>query len=149
MGVVIQTGLTGLETSLDMSRNRKSSHPVLLLVICYGLYLTFCSAVCPLACLPSYLPAASLASNLGTEHPLVMWIVAGAAAGLHVAESLYCLHLTWVRLNMRPTVVLLWTVNILLAGIFGLWVLLFPKAFLSISGVYCRIPASFCYNVPR
>ena len=49
----------------------------------------------------------------------VMWIVAGAAAGLHVAESLYCLHLTWVRLNMRPTVVLLWTVNILLAGIFG------------------------------
>ena len=23
----------------------------------------------------------------------VMWIVAGAAAGLHVAESLYCLHL--------------------------------------------------------
>ena len=39
-------------------------------VICYGLYLTLCSAACPLSCLPSYLPLASLASHLGTHHPL-------------------------------------------------------------------------------
>ena len=46
------------------------------------------------------------------------------------------------RLNTRATV--LWAGNILLAGIFGLWVLLWPAAFLKVATTYCRIPASFC-----
>jgi H+/gluconate symporter-like permease len=76
-----------------------------------------------------------------------MSILAGGAAVLHVMESLYTFYLTRFRLNMKPATVALWTINNLIAGTFGLWILLFPRAFLSISRVYCRIPASFCYNV--
>ena len=46
------------------------SQILLFPVICYGLYLTLCSAACPLSCLPSYLPLASLASHLGTHNHL-------------------------------------------------------------------------------
>merc|ERR1711990_358033 len=88
-------------TETNMSRNRKNTqsvpegddantttttvlnsgffvpvHPVLGIVICYGLYLTFCSALCPLQCLPSYLPLGSLASYLGTQYHLAMSILA-------------------------------------------------------------------------
>ena len=45
--------------------------------------------------------------------------MAGVAAGLHLLESLYTFYLTKVKLNMRPLVVFLWTLNVLLAGIFG------------------------------
>ena len=47
-----------------------------------------------------------------------MSILAGVALGLHLLEALYTFHLTKTRLNMRPTVVFLWTLNVLLAGIF-------------------------------
>ena len=48
-----------------------------------------------------------------------MSILAGVAAGLHVLEALYAFYLTRFRLNMKPGVVLLWTINIFIAGIFG------------------------------
>ena len=48
-----------------------------------------------------------------------MSLLAGVAAGLHVLEALYAFYLTRFRLNMKPGVVLLWTINILIAGIFG------------------------------
>ena len=88
-------------------------------MICYGLYLTFCSALCPLQCLPAYLPLGSLASYLGTEYHLAMSILAAVAAGLHVMESLYAFYLTRFKLNMKPATIALWTINILIAGIFG------------------------------
>ena len=40
-----------------------------LAVICYGLYLTFSSALCPASCLPPALPLATFASHLGTTNP--------------------------------------------------------------------------------
>ena len=48
-----------------------------------------------------------------------MSILAGAAAALHVLESLYTFYLTRFRLNMKPGIVFLWTINILIVGIFG------------------------------
>ena len=48
-----------------------------------------------------------------------MSLLAGVAAGLHVLEALYVFYLTRFRLNMKPGVVLLWTINIFIAGIFG------------------------------
>ena len=49
--------------------NCKRKFTSTILVICYGMYLTFSSAICPLSCLPSALPVASFASNLGTSNP--------------------------------------------------------------------------------
>ena len=40
-----------------------------LAVICYGLYLTLSSALCPASCLPPALPLATFASHLGTTNP--------------------------------------------------------------------------------
>ena len=48
-----------------------------------------------------------------------MSLLAGAAATLHVLESLYTFYLTRFRLNMKPGIVFLWTINILIVGIFG------------------------------
>ena len=48
-----------------------------------------------------------------------MSMLAGGAAGLHVMESVYTFYLTRFRLNMKPATVALWTINILIAGIFG------------------------------
>lgn len=48
-----------------------------------------------------------------------MSILAAVAAGLHVLESLYTLYLTRFRFNMKPNTIALWTINILIAGIFG------------------------------
>ena len=116
-------------------------------VICYGLYLTFCSTLCPSSCLPSFLPLASLASSLGTSYPLPMAILGAAAAILHLGEAAYTFHLTHFRYKFRPLTTALWTGNVLLGGIFGLWVLIFPRAFWTVAQVYCKIPASFCYNL--
>ena len=48
-----------------------------------------------------------------------MSILAGVAGGLHVLESLYTFYLTRFTLKMKPATVALWTINILIAGIFG------------------------------
>merc|ERR1712123_419796 len=111
--------------------------------ICYGLYLTFWSTLCPSNCLPSFLPLSSLASSLGTSYPVPMGILAITAAVLHLGEAAYTLYLTHVRHKFRPLTVALWTANVLLGGIFGLWVLVFPRVFWAVARVYCKIPASF------
>ena len=48
-----------------------------------------------------------------------MSVMAGVAGGLHVMEAVYTFYLTRFRLNMKPGIVVLWTLNILIAGIFG------------------------------
>ena len=48
-----------------------------------------------------------------------MSVLAGVAGGLHVLESLYTFYLTRFTLKMKPATVALWTINILIAGIFG------------------------------
>ncbi len=47
------------------------AHPVWIIVP-YALYLTFSSYLCPVTCLPPFLPLAPLLTSLGTSFPLVM-----------------------------------------------------------------------------
>merc|ERR1712243_80187 len=49
-------------------------HPLIVIVLVYGLYLTFCSALCPenMTVLPLWAPLAPQASYLGTHFPVLM-----------------------------------------------------------------------------
>ena len=47
------------------------AHPMWIIVP-YALYLTFSSYLCPLTCLPPFLPLAPLLTSLGTSFPLMM-----------------------------------------------------------------------------
>lgn len=88
-------------------------------MICYGLYLTFASAICPASCLPSYLPLAGLAKTLGTDYSEVMIVIAVGAFIAHICEAVTCVYFCKTRFKMQPLTILLWGVNVLIVGIFG------------------------------
>ena len=90
-----------------------------VLVIAYGLYLTFASAICPASCLPSSLPLADLARTLGTDYSEVMIVIAVGAFIAHICEAATCVYFCKVRFKMQPLTILLWGINVLIVGIFG------------------------------
>ncbi len=90
-----------------------------ILVIVYGLYLTFASAICPASCLPSQLPLAGLAKTLGTDYSEVMIVIAVGAFVAHICEAALCVYFCKTRFKMEPVTILLWGINVLVVGIFG------------------------------
>ena len=48
-----------------------------------------------------------------------MTVVATGAVLAHIVEALYCFHLTRTKFKMKPTTILLWTLNVFFMGIFG------------------------------
>ena len=63
------------------------AHPLWMVLVPYGLYLTFASYLCPTTCLPSFLPLAPLATFLGTSFPLLMGTVSAISVSLHIGEA--------------------------------------------------------------
>ena len=116
-------------------------------ICCDAAAAVLTSTLCPSTCLPSYLPLASLANSLGTSYPVPMGILGVTAALLHVGEAVYAYYLSTRKYKFRPLTVALWTLNILLGGIFGLWVLVFPETFWAVAQGYCKIPATFCSHL--
>ena len=123
------------------------AHVVSMILVPYGLYLTFASYLCPTTCLPSFLPLASLATTLGTTLNPLMGVVSAVAAGLHVAEAVKAYYLASSVYGLNSVTVLLWTLNVFLFGIFGFWPLAFPDFFYSVSDFYCSLPGAACFNV--
>lgn len=123
------------------------AHVVSMILVPYGLYLTFSSYLCPTTCLPSWLPLAGLATLLGTQLNLLMGIISLVAASLHVGEAALAWQLSRNVYNLNPTTVALWTLNVFFFGIFGFWPLAFPDKFYSVSDTYCQLPGAACYNI--
>ena len=139
--------------SLDISNRQLNegffipAHPVWMVLVPYGLYLTFASYLCPLTCLPSFLPLAPLATFLGTNFNLLMGVISFVAASLHVTEAVEVAYLTTSVYRLNPPTVVLWIINVFLFGIFGFWSIAFPDIFYSVRDFYCSIPGALCFNV--
>lgn len=117
-------------------------HPVIAILIPYGLLLTFSSALIP-ENIPSYLPLGELAKYLGNEYPTLMQFLALFAASIHVAYPFYILKLA-VQYELMLKQTLLWSLNGLLFGIFAIWPLLFYDFYLENRTEYCNIPLTIC-----
>jgi len=120
------------------------AYPLWIVLVPYGLYLTFSSYLCPAACLPSYLPLSGLATWLGTNLNFLMGVISAVAAALHVGEAIQAFYLSSVVYQLSPLYVFLWTANVFFFGIFGFWPLAFPDFFYSVSSTYCSLPGSLC-----
>ena len=123
------------------------AHPLWMILVPYGLYLTFASYLCPTTCLPSFLPLATLATFLGTSFPLLMGALSAVAGSLHIGEAIQAWHLARNVYSLNSIAVSLWTFNVLFFGIFGFWPLAFPDIFYSVRETYCAIPGALCFNV--
>ena len=64
-----------------------------MVLVPYGLYLTFSSFLCPTTCLPSSLPLAPLATYLGTNFNFLMGSISAVAAALHLGEAVQAFYL--------------------------------------------------------
>ena len=117
-------------------------HPVISLLIPYGLLLTFSSALYP-DNIPSFVPLGDLAKYLGNEYPTLMQSLALFAATIHVAYPFYILKLSvQYELMLRETI--LWALNGFFFGIFAIWPLLFYDFYLENRTKYCAIPLAIC-----
>ena len=123
------------------------AHPLWMILVPYGLYLTFASYLCPTTCLPSFLPLAPLATFLGTSFPLLMGTLSAVAGSLHIGEAVQAWHLARNVYSLNSVTVSLWTFNVFFFGIFGFWPLAFPDLFYSVRDVYCAVPGASCFNV--
>ena len=118
------------------------AHPVLALLIPYGLLLTFSSALFP-DNIPSFIPLGELAKYLGNTYPTLMQFLALFAAAAHVSYPFYMIKLT-IRYQLLPKESFLWIFNGFFFGIFGIWPLVFYDIFLNHATTYCNIPLSIC-----
>ena len=123
------------------------AHPLWVVLVPYGLYLTFASYLCPTTCLPSSLPLAPLATFLGTNFNFLMGSISAVAAALHVGEAVQAYYLARYFYHLNPLTVILWTINVFFFGIFGFFPLAFPDLFYFISDEYCRLPTVICIGV--
>ena len=124
------------------------AHPLWMILVPYGLYLTFASYLCPTTCLPSFLPLATLATFLGTSFPLLMGTLSAMIGILHIGVyPIQAWHLATNVYSLNSVTVSLWIVNVFLFGIFGLWPLAFPDIFYLVRDTYCAIPGASCFNV--
>lgn len=123
------------------------AHPLWMILVPYGLYLTFASYLCPTTCLPAFLPLAPLATLLGTSFPLLMGTLSAVAGSLHIGEAVQAWHLARNVYGLNSVTVSLWTFNVFFFGIFGFWPLAFPDHFYLVRDVYCAVPGASCFNV--
>ena len=70
------------------------AYPLSMVLVPYGLFLTFSSFLCPSTCVPSFLPLSSLASYLGTNYNFLMGSISAVAAALHVGEAIQAWYLS-------------------------------------------------------
>merc|ERR1719318_1199488 len=63
------------------------AYPLFMLLVPYGLFLTFSSFLCPSTCIPSSLP-------LGTHANFLMGSISAVAAALHVGEAVQAWYLS-------------------------------------------------------
>ena len=147
-GAAARTGLIGGgSTLLNLQPDFfVPAYPLWMVLVPYGLYLTFTSYLCP-TCLPASLPAAPLARWLGTNANFLMGLVSAVAAALHVGEAAQAWFLASRVYRLHSTAVALWTLNVFLFGIFGFWPLAFPDIFYFVSEFYCDIPGAACFGV--
>ena len=117
-------------------------HPVIALLIPYGLLLTFSSALFP-ENIPSFVPLGDLAKYLGNEYPTLMQSLALFAATIHVAYPFYVLKLA-VQYELMLKQTFLWSLNGLFFGSFAIWPLLFYDFYLANMNKYCNIPLAIC-----
>jgi len=138
----------GISTSIQVNEEFfVPAHPVFMVLIPYGLFLTFTSFLCPLCLLPlAPLPLAPLATFLGLKFNSLMGILSFVAASLHIGEAIQAFEIANVY-GLSLTSTLLWTANTLAFGIFGMWPLAFVDFFYSVSDTYCQFPGSSCFNV--
>ena len=108
------------------------AHPLWVVLVPYGLYLTFSSALCPASCLPAALPLAPLAAQHGTAAPGLMRGLSLVAAALHLGEAAEAWRLASSVYSLHSATAALWTLNVFLFGIFGFWPLAFPDLFYSV-----------------
>ena len=87
------------------------AHPLSMVLVPYGLFLTFSSFLCPSTCIPSFLPLGFLATYLGTNYKIRMGSISAVAAALHVGEAIQAWYLSSIiyRLNRLP--IILWTLK--------------------------------------
>lgn len=121
------------------------AYPLFMVLVPYGLYLTFTSYLCP-SCLPSSLPLGPLATFLGTNFNFLMGVISAIAAALHVGEAVQAWYLASVFYGLSRTSVILWTLNVFFFGIFGFWPLAFPQVFQDNKSLYCNLPLAKCFN---
>ena len=123
------------------------AHPLLMVLVLYGLFLTFTSFICPLTCIPFSLPLGSFATFLGTNFNFLMGIISAIAAALHVGEAILAWYFSLFIYRLNTLSIILWTLNVFLFGIFGFWPLAFPELFYSVSDEYCSLPGASCFNI--
>jgi len=117
-----------------------------MVLVPYGLYLTFSSFLCPTTCLPSFLPLSSLATFLGTSFNPLMGVISVIAATLHIGEAVLAWILASAYYHLNSLTVLLWTLNVFFFGIFGFWPLAFPQVFQDVKSTYCSLPGATCFH---
>ena len=118
------------------------AHPVVALLIPYGLLLTFSSALFP-DNIPSFVPLGELARYLGNEYPTLMQFLALFAATIHVTYPFYMIKLAQ-RYDLLQKQTMLWALNGFFFGIFAIWPLVFYDFYLENEAMYCDIPLSIC-----
>ena len=143
-----------MATTVSLDRNVQlddgyfvPAHPLLMVLVLYGLILTFTSFLCPLTCIPFFLPLGTLATTLGTNFNFLMGIISAIAAALHVGEAVLAWYLSSVIYRLNTVSIILWTLNVFFFGIFGFWPLAFPDFFSSVSISYCSLPGALCFNI--
>ena len=117
-------------------------HPLIVLLIPYGLLLTFSSALFP-DNIPSFVPFGELAKYLGHEYPSLMQFLSLFAATVHVAYPFYIIKLA-LEYQFMFKQTLLWVVNGFFFGIFSIWPLIFYDFYLENRTTYCNIPLAIC-----
>ena len=117
-------------------------HPLIALLIPYGLLLTFSSALFP-DNIPPFIPLGELAKYLGNEYSSLMQFVALFAATVHVAYPFYIITLS-LKYQFMFKQTLLWVVNGFFFGIFSIWPLIFYDFYLENKTTYCNIPLAIC-----
>ena len=118
-------------------------HPLILVGIPYGIFLTFLSALFPTS-IPSFLPLGPLATWLGLTFPALMNFLSIFVIVTHLGEPFYVLHLVHKK-GIRRRQALLWVASAVFYGIFGAWPLYFQDFYQSAGqDIYCNLPLSIC-----
>ena len=120
------------------------AHPVIALLVPYGLLLTFSAALFP-ENISSFVPLGELAKYLGNEFSVLMQFLALFAASVHAAYPFYIVTLS-KRYQLRLKQTILWAINGFFFGIFAIWPLVFYDLYVENEAMYCNIPLAMCWN---
>ena len=118
------------------------AHPVITLLVPYGLLLTFSAALFP-ENIPTFVPLGELARYLGNEFSVLMQFLALFAASAHAAYPFYIVTLS-KRYQLRLKQTILWAINGFFFGIFAIWPLVFYDFYVQNEAMYCNIPLAIC-----